>query len=52
MPTHAELTAGREARSHPTGAARFDYPKGQIEVDNRLSWLLGRLDSHDGAAPL
>jgi len=27
------------------GAKRFDYPDDHIEADNRLSWLLGRLDN-------
>jgi hypothetical protein len=26
------------------GEAHFDYPDHHIESDNRLSWLLGRLD--------
>ncbi|WP_233354590.1 hypothetical protein [Woodsholea maritima] len=26
-----------------TGSSRFDYPARHIEVDNRLSWMLGRL---------
>lgn len=43
------FTAGHETRTHLTGEARFDYPAGHIEADNRLSWLLGRLDLHFGA---
>jgi len=30
------------------GANRFDYPVNYIEVDNRLCWLLGRLDEAYG----
>lgn len=37
-------TSGHETRTHCVGAARFDYPPRHIEVDNRLSWFLGRLD--------
>ena len=31
-----------------TGSQRFDYPNNHIEADNRLSWLLGRLDEAYG----
>ena len=37
-------TAAHESRSHLTGPARFAFPPGHIEIDNRLSWLLGRLE--------
>lgn len=37
-------SAGHETRTHLTGPARLAYPPRHIEVDNRLSWLLGRLD--------
>lgn len=37
-------TAGHETRIDRFGADRFDYPKNHIEVDNRLAWLLGRLE--------
>jgi hypothetical protein len=37
-------TAAHESRTHLTGARRFNYPDRHIEVDNRLSWLLGRLE--------
>lgn len=37
-------TAGHETRTLHIGAARFDYPLRHIEIDNRLSWVLGRLD--------
>ena len=30
------------------GEARLKYPKNHIEADNRLSWLLGRLDREYG----
>lgn len=41
-------TAGHETRTHLPGERRFDYPPSHIEADNRLSWLLGRLDRHFG----
>ena len=37
-------TCGHESRSAMLGEARLDYPENHIEADNRLSWLLGRLD--------
>ncbi len=37
-------TAGHETRLHMIGDARLAYPDNHIEADNRLSWLLGRLD--------
>lgn len=40
----SNFTAGHETRTHLTGAARFAYPLHHIEADNRLSWLLGRLN--------
>lgn len=41
-------TTGHETRSHLLGPARMAYPPGHIEVDNRLSWVLGRLDQAYG----
>lgn len=41
-------SAGHETRTHMLGDARFDYPKKHVEADNRLSWLLGRLDARFG----
>lgn len=41
-------TTGHETRTHLTGTARFDWPARHIEIDNRLAWLLGRLDRHWG----
>lgn len=37
-------TAGHETRLHLIGSARLAYPDNHIEADNRLSWLLGRLE--------
>lgn len=37
-------TAGHETRSHLVGPARLAYPADHIEADNRLAWLLGRLE--------
>jgi hypothetical protein len=44
----ANYTSAHESRSGLLGAAHFDYPDGHIESDNRLSWLLGRLDRRFG----
>jgi hypothetical protein len=41
-------TAAHESRSSLLGDERFDYPSRHIEADNRLSWMLGRLDKHYG----
>lgn len=38
------FTSGHETRSHCTGVERLHYPERHIEVDNRLSWFLGRLE--------
>ena len=46
------FSAGHETRCHLTGPARFAYPERHIEADNRLSWLLGRLDRIYGEEPL
>lgn len=44
----SNYSAGHETRTYLTGAARFDYPQSHIEADNRLSWLLGRLNKTFG----
>jgi hypothetical protein len=44
----ANYSVGHESRSHLLGPARLDYPDNHIEVDNRLSWFLGRLDARYG----
>jgi hypothetical protein len=41
-------TSAHESRSGVLGEAHFDYPDNHIESDNRLSWLLGRLDRRFG----
>ena len=38
-------SAAHESLIHEVGDARFAYPERHIEADNRLSWLLGRLDA-------
>ena len=44
-------SVGHEQNVCLTGEDRFSYPDNHIEVDNRLSWLLGRLDSrHNSSA--
>lgn len=40
----ANFTSGHESLAHSIGDARLAYPQNHIEVDNRLSWFLGRLD--------
>lgn len=39
------FTAAHESRARILGDAHFTYPENHIEIDNRLSWFLGRLDS-------
>lgn len=47
--THfTNFTSGHHSRSHLLGQARIQYPDNHIEVDNRLSWFLGRLDREYG----
>jgi hypothetical protein len=41
-------TAAHETLLTRAGPARLDYPAFHIEADNRLSWLLGRLDERFG----
>ncbi|HHJ35087.1 MAG TPA: hypothetical protein ENJ87_04915 [Gammaproteobacteria bacterium] len=41
-------TATHESLLPCTGAQRLDYPDEHIEADNRLSWILGRLDQKYG----
>ena len=43
-------SAGHETRTHLLGFERFNYALGHIEVDNRLAWLLGRLQARYGDA--
>lgn len=42
-------SSAHESLIHKTGAERLNYPAVHIEADNRLSWLLGRLDDKYGA---
>ncbi len=41
-------SAGHETRVQLLAADRMAYPPNHIEADNRLSWLLGRLDAAYG----
>lgn len=41
-------SAGHETRCGLIGTERLNYPANHIEADNRLSWLLGRLDQRYG----
>lgn len=41
-------SAAHESRVALLGKERLNYPENHIEADNRLSWLLGRLDEHYG----
>ena len=42
------FSAGHESRLPLTGPERLAYPTRHIEADNRLTWLLGRLDARYG----
>lgn len=44
----SNFSAAHESRTHLLGSDRLDYPSDHIEADNRLSWLLGRLDRKFG----
>ncbi|MDA1387186.1 hypothetical protein [Glycomyces lechevalierae] len=37
------FSVGHESRARLVGSDRLDFPDDHIEVDNRLSWFLGRL---------
>ncbi len=41
-------SAGHETRVKRVGGERLNFPEGHIEADNRLSWFLGRLETHYG----
>lgn len=41
-------TADHEARVQRLGDERLSYPPNHIEVDNRLAWMLGRLEESFG----
>ncbi len=47
----SNYTSGQETRNHLIGPARFAYPDQHIEIDNRMSWTLGKLDQTFGDAP-
>ncbi len=42
------FSAAHESRISMIGEERLNYPDNHIEADNRLSWLLGRLDKAYG----
>ncbi|MDP6538176.1 MAG: hypothetical protein QF903_04675 [Planctomycetota bacterium] len=42
------FTSAHESRTGFLGARRLAYPADHVEADNRLSWLLGRLDEAYG----
>lgn len=42
------FSSAHESRTSLLGEARLAYPDRHIEVDNRLSWFLGRLDQTYG----
>ena len=44
----SNFTAGHETQASVVGSQRLCYPNSHIEADNRLSWLLGRLDNQYG----
>lgn len=45
-------SAAHESRLTRVGSERLAYPDNHIEADNRLSWILGRLDQAYGDAAL
>jgi hypothetical protein len=42
-------TADHQCRVQALGGERLSYPPNHIEVDNRLAWMLGRLEESFGA---
>lgn len=44
----SNYSARHESRCGLIGTERLNYPANHIEADNRLSWLLGRLDQKYG----
>ncbi|MCK5263017.1 MAG: hypothetical protein KAJ92_04990 [Gammaproteobacteria bacterium] len=40
----SNFSAAHESRCTLIGEQRLSYPENHIEADNRLSWILGRLD--------
>jgi len=44
----SNFSSAHESRAKLIGEERFNYPDMHIEADNRLSWLLGRLDKQYG----
>jgi hypothetical protein len=42
------FSSAHESRSGLVGEARLAYPANHVEVDNRLSWMLGRLHAAFG----
>ncbi|MES9944070.1 MAG: hypothetical protein ABW080_03815 [Candidatus Thiodiazotropha sp.] len=45
----SNFSAAHESRSTLTGQQRLSYPGNHIEADNRLCWLLGRLEREYGS---
>ncbi len=46
----SNFTAAHESQARILGEAHFHYPENHIEIDNRLSWFLGRLDKVYGGS--
>lgn len=44
----SNFSAAHESRARIVGDAHFDYPDNHIEIDNRLTWFLGRIDQKYG----
>lgn len=44
----SNYSSDHESRASEIGAARLEYPDYHIEADNRLSWMLGKLDEQYG----
>ena len=44
----SNFSSGHESRARKPASERIEFPDNHIEADNRLSWLLGRLDDRYG----
>ncbi len=42
------FSSAHESRARILGDSHFEYPQNHIEIDNRLTWFLGRIDKKYG----
>jgi hypothetical protein len=47
----SNYSSGHETKASEIGEERLNYPTSHIEADNRLSWMLGKLDERFGDEP-